>query len=243
MKTGLFSVYTHFTHVVFKLFFFSCILLEISAGWAMTFVTSCSALCLCVLRISQYFVLTQQSCFFYLCDQSLIHPLHSIVIFVEFFQKSVLPLSSHLFFFHPLGYESFPQSCSSLCSSQTSRTSAVSVSDLHSCVEQLWHKLSHSQQPDTLSLSLAFSSSLSFLASSLSPSPPFSPTKLSFSSSVFSSKGRLPSFHRPGLIFYFQVTVAHSCFTSLLSLALAFFYVLRDKHNRGKQRQNGHVDI
>lgn len=37
--------------------------------------------------------------------------------------------SIHLFFFHPWGYESLPQSHSS----QTSSTSSGSVSDLHSC--------------------------------------------------------------------------------------------------------------
>ena len=62
-------------------------------------------------------------------------------------------LSIHLPVFHPWEYESFPQSRISLSSSQTSRTSAVSVSDLHSCVEQLRHKLNLSQHPDSLSSS------------------------------------------------------------------------------------------
>lgn len=43
-----------------------------------------------------------------------------------------------------------------LCSTQTSRTSAVSVPDLHSCMEQLRHKFNLTQHPSTPSRSLCF---------------------------------------------------------------------------------------
>lgn len=76
--------------------------------------------------------------------------------------------------------------------------------------------------PSTLIPSLPPSVSLRLLSSSLSRSPPLSPASLSFPSAVFSSKGRSPPPHRPGLIFHFQITVAHSCFTTLFFLALLF---------------------
>lgn len=141
-----------------------------------------------------------------LCDLSFTFHLS----FYDFFlQKSAPPPSRciHLSVFRPWEYESFPQSRSS----QTSRTSAVSVSDLHSCVEQLRHKLNLSQHPDSLPPSLCFF----FSSFSLFLSPSLPPASLSFSSAVVSSKGRLPPLHRPGLIFHFQITVAHSCFATL----------------------------
>lgn len=51
-----------------------------------------------------------------------------------------------------------------------------------------------------------------FLSFSFSVSPSSSHLVVFFSSAVFSSKSRLPPLHRPGLIFHFQITVAHSCF-------------------------------
>ena len=139
--------------------------------------------------------------------------------------------SIHPSFFPPWEYGSLPQSHRSLCSSQTSGTSAVSVSDLHSCVEQLRHKLNLSQYPHSLLL----------LVSLFCFSPPcLSPARLS---AVFPSKGKLPPLHRRALIFHFQITVAHGCFTALLSFTLSFYNVQRDKHNRGMLKHNGHVDI
>lgn len=96
--------------------------------------------------------------FFFACFTSHQFIRYIPLSFYDFlFQKSVLLLSTHLSVLHPWGYES-----------------AVSVSDLLSCVEQF--------RPPILPLSV---SSL-FLCLHL-----FSPAWLSFSSSVFSSKGRV----------------------------------------------------
>lgn len=62
----------------------------------------------------------------------------------------------------------------------------------------------------------------STLIPSLPPLFLLSLTSLSFSSAVSSSKGRSPPLHRPWLIFHFQITVAHSCVSTLLFLALSF---------------------
>lgn len=100
----------------------------------------------------------------------------------SFLQKSVILSSIHPSFFHPWEYESLPQSHRSLCSSQTSGTSAVSVSDLHSCVEQLRHKLNLSQYPHSLLLLVSLSVSLLpvFLPPSYLPSFPLKGNYLLF---------------------------------------------------------------
>lgn len=169
-----------------------------------------------ILRISQQFVLMQQHSLFYpsACLATHRFILYILLSFYDFFfQKSVLLLSAHLFFLHPWGYES-----------------AVSVSDLLSCVEQFRH-----EHPNTLSLFLLF------LLLSLFLCLPISSPSQSFSSSVFSSKGRLPPLHRPNLIFHFQITVTHSHFFFLpifsFSWSLFFQYTERQTQQREAETQ------